>query len=127
MRSATRNKTGRDPDYLAFIRRQPCICCERPDQHTRPLFTRLRRYMNVNRLLTEAAHVGMRGMGQKASDREAIPLCSEHHRTGPDSHHVLGRKFWSRWGLDRNELIANYQEAYAKTQPSDAAPATGAR
>jgi hypothetical protein len=41
----------------------------------------------------EAAHtnaLGARGMGQKASDFSAVPLCRGHHREYPDSYHRLG-------------------------------------
>jgi len=61
---------------------------------------------------TEAAHVGERGLGQKCSDRETLPLCMEHHRTGPASHHVLGKKFWKRWGIDRDSVIAELNRIY---------------
>lgn len=62
----------------------------------------------------EAAHVGLRGLGIRCPDRQAIPLCMWHHTMGPESHHVLGRKFWDRWELDRWELIAEFNERYEK-------------
>jgi hypothetical protein len=43
--------------------------------------------------MVEAAHtnaLGNRGLGQKASDFSAIPLCSGHHREATDSYHRLG-------------------------------------
>jgi hypothetical protein len=61
---------------------------------------------------TEAAHVGVRGLGQKSSDRSAIPLCAEHHRLGRDSHHRLGKRFWEHHGLDRDALIAELNRRY---------------
>lgn len=82
-----------DDAYRAFIRSQPCICCGS------------RRYV-------ECAHVGIRGMGQKCSDYDTLPLCSAHHVQGPESHHVLGRRFWTVWGLDRTSLIEKYQQEY---------------
>ncbi len=63
-------------------------------------------------VITEAAHIGDRGMSQKCSDAETIPLCGEHHRTGKDSHHRLGKKFWAHWGIDKKKLLAELQEAY---------------
>lgn len=60
----------------------------------------------------EAAHVGERGLGQKSPDREAIPLCSHHHRTGPQAHHVLGKKFWAHHGLDPKAIIAELNKLY---------------
>jgi hypothetical protein len=86
-------KPGRDPKYLEWIRQQPCMICK-----TRPV---------------EAAHVGQRGLGQKCADVEAVPLCAEHHRTGDESHHVLGRNFWTHHRLSRDTVLRIYQTAYA--------------
>lgn len=61
---------------------------------------------------TEAAHVGQHGISQKCSDLETIPLCAQHHRTGKDSHHVLGKRFWEHHGLSRVELIARLNALY---------------
>ena len=49
-------KPLRDPDYLRFIRRLPCVACGKT-------------------WWIEAAHTGPHGLGQKASDYRAIPLC----------------------------------------------------
>lgn len=82
-----------DEAYLAWIRKLPCICCGT-----------LR--------FVEAAHVGRRGLGQKCDDRESLPLCAKHHRTGPDAAHVLQRKFWDHHNLDRHFLVAEYNRQY---------------
>lgn len=82
-----------DDAYRAFIRRQPCICCG-------------------SRKYIECAHVGLRGMGQKCSDYDTLPLCSWHHVQGPESHHVLGRRFWIVWGLDRHALIEKFNQEF---------------
>ena len=86
----------RDRKYLAWIRRFACAVCllNRP---------------------TEAAHVGRRGLSQKCSDRETIPLCAEHHRNGKDSYHKLGKRFWEHHGLDRDALIGNYIHEYSSS------------
>ncbi len=44
--------------------------------------------------------VKYRGMGQKASDFETIPLCQHgHHQTGPNSIEVMGQEKWEvRYG-----------------------------
>jgi hypothetical protein len=86
------------PEYLDFIRSLPCLIC-----------AKIRR-MQFGR--TEAAHVGQRGLGQKCSDLEAIPLCGCHHRTGEFAHHRLGKRFWTFWKIDRYEVIAHYQSRY---------------
>jgi len=55
----------------------------------------------------EAAHTGPHGLGQKASDLSAIPLCRRHHRTGDDSYHRLGpRKFAEVHQLNIRALVA---------------------
>jgi hypothetical protein len=46
-------------------------------------------------------------MGQKSSDRSAIPLCARHHRTGNDSYHKLGpAKFAQVHRLSIREIVA---------------------
>lgn len=84
-----------DEQYKAWIRKQPCICCG------------TRRYV-------EAAHVGTRGLGMKCSDYETIPLCSWHHVQGPEAHHVLGKRFFEYWKIDRFKLIAGFNRRFEK-------------
>lgn len=50
--------TPRDPDYLDFIRRQPCLVC---------------------RKIAEPHHFGPHGLGIKGSDYKTVPLCRYHH------------------------------------------------
>lgn len=67
-------KPIRDPKRLAFIRSLPCVVCRR----TRGI---------------QAAHVGTtRGMGQKCSDAETLPLCDHDHR----EQHELGLKKFAK-------------------------------
>lgn len=97
MRSATRNKTGKDAEYLAWIRALPCAVCAEPEWRGHRI---------------EAAHVGDRGLSQKCPDREAIPLCPRCHRFDKDSHHRAGKRFWVIHGLDREALIGALNEQY---------------
>ena len=62
------SRPRRDPNYLRFIRRLPCVACARPTT-------------------IDAAHFGPHGLGQKSDDRQTLPLCRKHHRTGSDSYH----------------------------------------
>jgi hypothetical protein len=75
--------------YLAHIRRQPCCVCG-DDVHV------------------EAHHprYGV-GMADKASDRDAVPLCGRHHR----ELHATGseREFWASRGIDPHALALRYQ------------------
>ena len=100
--------------YCDFVRCFGCIAC------TRGLLigqcdswdgTDLNSHFQ--RSLTECAHVGRRGLSQRCSDRETLPLCrGEHHQHGPESHHVLGKRFWTFHALDRRALIAELNRLY---------------
>jgi hypothetical protein len=71
----------------AWIRSQPCPVC---GAHSG----------------VEAAHTGPHALGQKASDYSCIPLCHQHHRTGNEALHKIGRRaFQDRFSLDIDELI----------------------
>ncbi len=105
MRSATKNRVGKDPKYLAFLHTLPCIVPECSSKN-------LHKWDDIASARIEAAHVGDRGLSQKCPDREALPACIWHHRTGPESLHRLGAKFWTRWGLDRAALIAKHQRLF---------------
>lgn len=59
---------ARDKVYLAWIRTQPCSHCGAPPP-------------------SEASHHGLRGVGTKASDHEALPACRACHA----HHHQVGR------------------------------------
>lgn len=103
----------RDPAYLRWIRTLRCYLCARSDAQMIDAFKRMGLPF-LQREPTEAAHVGQRGIGQKCSDRETIPLCAHHHRTGPHSHHRLGKNFWEHHGLNRDELIRELHQVYER-------------
>lgn len=80
-------KPQRNPQYLAWIRTQPCVICG-------------------ERRGIEASHTGPHGLGQKSPDTSAIPLCHKHHRTGRDSYHKLGaRRFAQVHDLDIPAIV----------------------
>jgi hypothetical protein len=83
-----KNPPEKNPAYLAFIRKLPCsVCCKTWG--------------------IEAAHFGGRGLGQKSSDLQTLPLCRKCHRTGPESYHTLGpRRFAEVHQIDPEKLIA---------------------
>jgi hypothetical protein len=93
VRRAPNRNPGDDAQYLKWLRAQACIVCASG------------RYV-------EAAHVGARGLGQTCPDRQAVPLCREHHRTGKAAHHVLGKAFWGYHGISREEVIAGLVTRY---------------
>ncbi len=120
-RKGKRRGPLRDPKYRAYIRKIPCLVCW-PDfwldvavHISRGEFGWSPTFMpgTVQKTPTECAHVGKRGLGQKCSDYETLPLCAEHHRTGPESHHVLGKAFWAHHGLDKEVVIAELQRLYS--------------
>lgn len=96
-------RPGKDPAYLAWLHTLPCAVPNCSTHDARSFFSES---------LVEAAHVGDRGLRQKCSDREAIPLCGYHHRIGQASHHCAGKNFWRIWKLDRDALIAHYNALY---------------
>lgn len=110
MRSA-RSKGKKDPAYLEWVRSLPCIICVGLDTLQRVLLFGFKYSSRV-----ESAHVGLRGLGQKCSDRDTIPLCAEHHRTGEHAHHVLGKRFWAHHRIDRDALVAELNKQYDSIQ-----------
>lgn len=92
-------KPPRDPKFLSFLRQQPCACCG----------TRGR---------VEAAHTGKHGLGSKASDYQAIPLCERCHRTDKLSYHALGERIWSEArAVDLDRLRIRFQCAFLESLP----------
>jgi hypothetical protein len=90
----TASRPARDRQYLAFIRRLPCLVC-------------------ATRRRVEAAHFGPHGIAQKASDYSAIPLCHNHHRGYRDSLHQLGPvRFQEQHGLDIPAFIVQFNQFY---------------
>ena len=103
--------------YWEWIREQPCAV---PGCGVR----RLPPFRNP---LMDVAHVGVRGIGQKCSGWEVIPLCRKHHRRGyPQSHHTLGKRFWSFNGLEREQSIRHYKALYFLASPGFSASRSGA-
>lgn len=82
-------KPARDQKYLAWLRECWCAIGEKNGSE------------NCSRVI-EAAHVGPRG----------LRLCIHHHRTGAESHHQMQRRFWGFHCIDRDALIAEYNQRY---------------
>lgn len=112
---------ARDEKYKEWIRTLPCVVCWLrvgysakewlEEVRTLPPSTRI--WRNFSLELTECAHVGERGLGQTASDRETIPLCRVHHGHGyPESAHTLQKGFAAHHGIDISELVQALNAAY---------------
>jgi hypothetical protein len=93
--NSKRRRANADPKYYGFIAQFPCIVC--------------------GVYGVQVAHVGAHGMGKKCPPRETLPICAVHHLWDyPESHHRLGKAFWTRWNLDRDALIRHYNELYER-------------
>ena len=88
-----KQKREREPDYLALVRRCPCLACDADPAG-------------------EAAHVRMAnsgsqkpitGIGIRPDDCWTLPLCPTCH----DEQHALGEEtFWGVWNLGVNPVEA---------------------
>jgi len=88
-------KTVRDPKYLKWVRKQPCVICQ----------------MTFPR--AEAHHTETGGMGMKGSDYATVPLCRFCH----DVHDRMGKEtFWVGWNLKSiiEKLRRRYEATHAK-------------
>ncbi len=100
----------RDERYLEWIRSLRCCVPGCISEHSPGTYG----------CVTEAAHVGERGLRQKCSDYEALPICAWHHRLSRDSHHVAGKRFWELHGIDREILIGAYNASFEEMKDGEA-------
>lgn len=93
----TRNADPVGLEYLAWLKTLPCAVC---------------RAGEISQFgETEAAHIGGNSAA-KAGNRSAIPLCREHHRTGPYAQERLKARFGEFWGIDVAALIVEYNSRF---------------
>ena len=81
------------PDYLKWIRRQPCIIpkCYRKSQASHIVFD------------------GQGRIGSKVQDSQALPMCHHHHR----QYHERGREsFQGIYDLNPYQLIVDHLTDY---------------
>jgi hypothetical protein len=90
-----------DDVYLDYIRSQPCCICGEDTT-------------------VEAAHLRVgsinddkpdTGMGEKSSDKWALPLCGKHHR---EQHAMNELEFWASYGINPFKLALTYQVKIAR-------------
>ncbi|XHF49439.1 MAG: DUF968 domain-containing protein [Enterobacter roggenkampii] len=79
-------------DYLAWVKTQPCECCQMPSDDPHHLIG-----------------WGQGGMGTKAHDIFAIPLCRKHHRELHNDRLAFERKYGSQLEM----IIRVLDRAYA--------------
>lgn len=83
---------ARDPKYLAWVRTLPCLVSD------------------CRRGPIEVNHIGRRGMSQRSSDYETVPLCRFHHR----QFHDKGRKwFEEHHGVELRAMAVKLREGVA--------------
>jgi hypothetical protein len=85
---AAKAEGKRSPDYLASVRRLPCLHCGMDPSEAAHV-----RYAS-------AAFGKASGMGKKPESKWVLPLCAEHHRLSRDAQHNQGeRQFWDGLGI----------------------------
>lgn len=91
-----RNWRIRDEGYLDWIRQQPCCICGDDV------------FVEAAHLRVGSINVGKNGtgMGEKPSDKWALPLCGKHHR---EQHSMNEREFWASYQIDPFSLAIRYQ------------------
>ncbi len=81
----------RSKTYLIWLHQWPCIVCGK---------------------YPESAHSGEHGLGTKASDFKALPVCADHHR-GPQGLDTLGPEEFERvYNVDIKALVLTLIEVY---------------
>lgn len=113
-------RPAKDEDYKEWIRHLPCLVTlwriGRCGTMAELVELAYKRRSTLHRL-SECAHVGdNKGMRQKCSDRETIPLTDWFHREGPESHHKLPRTFFEHHGLNRDEIVVELNKLYERTK-----------
>ena len=71
----------RQVDYMLWVKTLPCVA----------------RHLGPCSGVVEADHAGARGLGQKCSDIETIPICTGHHRERTDFSGTF--KTWNKDGM----------------------------
>ena len=84
-------KTDKDPAYLRWVRKQPCVI--------------------TGRTPCEAHHTETGGMGMKGSDYSALPLYHTEHRR---CHQVGEFTFWMESANYTEQLIIDHLVRYIK-------------
>lgn len=99
-----RRSRERDPGFLAYLRRLPCVAGMMEAGCIGPIEAAHIRFSD--------AHLGRTnpGMQAKPADRWATPLCHQHHQH--DQHAGSERAFWERLGIEPGALSIALFEAY---------------
>lgn len=85
------HKPVRDPNYLRFLKRFPCVGCGK-------------------RWGIDPSHTGPHGVGIKSDDTDALPMCRKCH----DEFGANPVRFAERRGLNMSALIQMFQRFYKR-------------
>ena len=96
---------GEDPEFIAWLRSQKCCAPDSPGGCQGP---------------TEPHHASQHGMGQRAHDHMAIPLCHHHHI---EQWH-RGSGVFKTWTKEQKrswfaERLSEVWQRYNARRPSD--------
>jgi hypothetical protein len=91
-----RQPRERDQAYLDYIRQLPCCIC---GDNTSVEAAHLR-VGSINHDKRET------GMGEKSSDKWAVPLCGRHHR---EQHSMNELEFWASYYIDPFATAMQYR------------------
>lgn len=95
----------RSPEYLAWLRTQPCIIKNMVDRETEQRHVcwspRVDRF---DRPMSDPMHITRLGKGIKADDRLCVPGCRHAHRQSESQE----RRFEQRYGVNLRELAAEH-------------------
>ena len=83
-----------DPEYLEYIRQQACCICGNDVS------------VEAHHPRTGTVNGENPGMGQKISDKWALPLCGKHHRA---VHSQSEQYFWASYGIDPFATAMQYR------------------
>jgi len=116
-RPSSYRRRERDFEFMAWVRRQPCIVRTLPPDPNRltPCGGRV-----------EADHFGSRGLSRKGHDRTCVPMCTQHHRERSDHHGAffkLNQLQLREWRGRALELVASWPGAPAPLVDTEAANA----
>lgn len=111
-----REPRERDPEYLGFIAKLPCIACmvrggkAQHGVHVAHL-----------RMGSQEYEKPSTGMQEKPHDRWTTPLCPDHHVNGNRSQHRVGEfDFWDGHEIDAFQLCRDLNAAFTAGQTGEA-------
>lgn len=97
-----------NPEKLAWLRTKKCLVAE--NTHWAPVVSGVVWVSEQSRCVGRVEPHHHRVRGARANDARTVPICASHHRTAPDSLHVLGRRgFEAFHRLDLDAECGRYE------------------